>query len=239
MGGASVALDGAWSMFGNQAGIAEITKPEFGLTVMNLYLVKELSTRSVIAVLPWQGSVFGISYSQFGVSYFRRNNYDFTYARKISQKFNFGVQFNLHSVYFPEDNKSEFTHGLQIGVQLKANEDVVFGFHLVNPYKTSIKTYSGQYSIPSYFRFGFSNRMSQYFVFVSEFESDFYRHNLLKVGFESNIFQKIYFRTGLTYKPYSLNAGIAYKVKWLTADLSYTWSQNLGTSPSISLLFGL
>lgn len=239
LAGASSALSGIWSIYGNQAGITEIQNKEIGLSFTNLYLLKELSTRTGIFVFPFDNNVFGFSFSQFGKSIYRSNSYGFTYARKLSPKLNFGAQFNIYSLFFFEDNKTEFTHGLQLGCQYGINQNLILGLHLVNPYKTFYKTYSGEYVLPSILRVGLSNKFSEFFKVVSEIESDFSKSYIFKTGIEYDILQKATLRGGFSNNPNAIYAGFGYNLKNISADIGLSWNQHLGNSPSISLLFGL
>lgn len=234
---AVVGLSDCWSVFGNQAGLAGIDRPVVGGSFQNRFLVNELSTRAGLLVLPVQSSVFAFSLSQFGQIPFRQEKFGLAYARKISPKLNFGLQFNSYRLFLSEENRSLTSFGAELGVQYLLTERMVVGFHVMNPYRTGIKLSSGLFRYPSRVNIGTSYRLSDLFSLTSELENDFDDHFILKTGIEYCILEKLFVRTGVSGKPYQLSAGIGFQVKKLTLDLATTYNQYLGNSPSVSFQY--
>jgi len=234
---ASVALSGSWSVFGNQAGLSGINHPEFGGAYQNRFLVDELSSRSVFFVLPVQSSVFAVSMLQFGRMPFRQEKFGLSYARSLSHHFSFGVQFNYYRLFFSEDNRTVGSSGLEIGAQYLHSNRLVFGIHILNPYKTGIKMLSENFYYPSRINFGTLYHLSDSFSLMSELESEFDQHFVLKTGFEYVILEKLFLRTGISGKPYQLSAGIGFRINKLTLDVATSYHQVLGNSPSASFQY--
>lgn len=234
---ATVGLSDCWSVFGNQAGLAGIDRPVVGGSFQNRFLVNELSTRAGLLVLPVQSSVFAFSLSQFGQIPFRQEKFGLAYARKISPKLNFGLQFNSYRLFLSEENRSVTSFGAELGVQYLLTERLVVGFHVMNPYRTGIKLRSGLFRYPSRVNIGTSYRLSDLFSLTSELENDFDDHFILKTGIEYCILEKLFVRTGVSGKPYQLSAGIGFQVRKLTLDLASTYNQYLGNSPSVSFQY--
>lgn len=234
---ATVGLSDCWSVFGNQAGLAGINRPVVGGSFQNRFLVNELSTRVGLLVLPVQSSVFAFSLSQFGKIPFRQEKYGLAYARQISPKLNFGVQFNSYRLFLSEENRSVSSFGAELGVQYLFTERFVVGFHVVNPYRTGVKLSSGMFRYPSRIKAGAFYRLSDLFNLTSELENDFDDHVVLKSGIEYNILEKLFVRAGVSSKPYQLSGGIGFHVKKLSLDLATTYNQYLGNSPSVSFQY--
>ena len=234
---ASSGLSGGWSVFGNQAGLAGIDRIVVGGSFKNRFLVNELSTRAGFLVLPVQSSVFALSLSQFGQIPFRQEKYGLAYARQISPKLNFGVQFNCYRLFLSEENRSVSSFGAELGVQYLFTERLVVGLHLVNPYRTGVKLSSGMFQYPSRIKVGAFYNLSESFSLTSELENDFNDHFVLKSGIEYTILEKLFVRAGVAGKPYQLSGGIGFVVKKLTLDLATTYNQYLGNSPSVSFQY--
>jgi hypothetical protein len=234
---ASAGLSGGWSVFGNQAGLSGINHPVIGGSFQNRFLVKELSTRFGFLVLPIQSSVFAFSLSQFGQIPFRQEKYGLAYARQISPKLNFGMQFNCYRLFLSEENRSVSSFGSELGVQYLFSERLVVGFHVINPYRTGVELSSGTFRYPSRIKVGTFYRLSDLFSLTSEFENDFGDHFVLKSGIEYTILEKLFLRTGVSGKPYQFSAGIGFETKKLTIDLATTANQYLGNSPSVSFQY--
>ena len=234
---ASVGLSGCWSVFGNQAGLAVIDRPEIAGSFQDRFLVSELSTRSGLFVFPVQSSVCAISIYQFGKNPFRQEKFGFAYARQLFPQLNFGVQFNYFQMFLSEDNRSVGTSGLELGFQYLFVKKLVLGFHVLNPYKTGIRTLSGTFLYPSRINFGVLYHLSDVFSIATELDNEFNRQFIVKTGLEYIILENLFLRTGISGKPYQLSAGIGFKVKELIMDLATTYNQYLGNSPSISFQY--
>jgi len=234
---ASTGLSGSWSVFGNQAGLAGINQVVVGGSFQNRFLVNELSTRAGLLVLPVQSSVFAFSLSQFGQIPFRQEKFGLTYARQISPKLNFGMQFNCYRLFLSEENRSVSSFGTELGVQYLFTERFVVGFHVMNPYRTGVKLSSGMFRYPSRIKAGAFYRLSDLFSLTSELENDFDDHIVLKSGIEYSIFEKLFVRAGVSGKPYQLSGGIGFQVKAITLDLATSYNQYLGNSPSFSFQY--
>jgi hypothetical protein len=231
---ACVALTGCWSVFGNQAGLAGIDRPELAGSFQNQFLIRELSTRSGLFVFPVQSSVYAVSVYQFGKNPFRQEKFGIAYARQLFPQLNIGVQFNYFQLFMVEDNRSVGTSGLELGFQYLIAKKLVLGIHVLNPYKTVLKTFSGIYRYPSRISFGACYHLSDYFSLTSELDNDFNRQLILRTGLEYIILEKLILRTGISGMPYRLSAGIGFQVKRLIMDLATNYGQYLGNSPSVS-----
>ncbi|MDP3643123.1 MAG: hypothetical protein Q8S54_08025 [Bacteroidota bacterium] len=234
LAGSSSVLSDCWSVFGNQAGLAVINRIEIGGSFENRFLVNELSTRAGLLVVPIQSSVFAVSFYQFGKIPFRQDKLGIAYARHLSEKFNFGLQFNYYWLFFSEENRSLGSAGVELGFQYLVTSQLMLGIHVVNPYKTAIKTSSGNFPYPSLINFGVLYHLSESFSMMSELENNLTNHLKVRTGMEYNIRNRIYLRTGVSGKPYQLSAGFGFHLKKLTMDLSTTYHQYLGSTPSIS-----
>ena len=237
LAGASVGLSGCWSVYGNQAGLAQIDRTEVGGSFQSRFLVSELSTRSGILVIPVQSSVFALSFSQFGKNPFRQEMLGLSYARQIFPGFNFGIQFNYYRLFLAEDNRNSGAAGMELGVQYLFPDRLTLGVHVLNPYQTGITTGSGIYRFPSRLNWGANLRLSDLFSLSTELEHDFEHHVIVRSGMEYAILEKFFVRAGFSGKPYQLSAGIGFQVKKLSIDIASAYHQYLGDSPSVSFKY--
>ena len=239
LAGISVSLADCWSVFGNQAGLAQINHPTVGGTFQNRFLVKELSTSSGLFILPVQSSVFALSAYQFGQTTFRHEKFGIAFSRSLSRLLHFGIQFNYYRFFLAEENQTIGSFGLELGFQYQLTKQLLLGIHALNPYKTAIKTFSGEYSYPSRFNFGASYQVSESFGFVTEVEKDLSFPLNIKTGLEYSILDKLVIRTGISGKPYQLSAGMGFAVNRMKIDLAVSYNQYLGNSPSVSFQYQL
>jgi len=237
LGGITVCLTDSWSVFGNQAGIAETVNPTISGTFQNFYLIKELSGRAGIFILPVQSSVIAISIYQFGETTFRQEKFGMTYARKLSPKLNFGIQFNYYRFYLAEENQTLNSYGIEMGLLYRLSQMILLGIHTINPYKVSINTFSGNYDYPSKINMGANIEISKSFGFFTEIEKSVSYPVNVKTGIEYNIMNKFYLRSGISGKPNLLSAGIGFEINKMKIDLAVAYNQQLGNSPSASFQY--
>lgn len=237
LAGASSSLADCWSVFGNQAGIANIERPTVCGNIQNRFLVKELSSSTGIFILPVQSSVFAFSVYQFGKNTFRNEKIGIAFARSLNPKFHFGIQFNYYRFFLAEENQSIASFGLELGFQHQLSDQIILGIHAINPYKTSVKTFSGEYSYPLRFNIGAHYQLSEPFGLVTELEKELLHPMNFKTGLEYTILKKLFIRTGISSKPYQLSAGLGFTVDKLKIDLAVAYNQYLGNSPSVSFQY--
>lgn len=237
LAGISATLADCWSIFGNQAGLAQINCLTIGGSLQNRFLVKELSTSSGLIILPIHSSVFAFSMYQFGKTTFRQEKLGIAFARSLSPKLHFGIQFNYYRFFLAEENKTIGSSGVELGFQYQLTDHLLLGIHALNPYKTNLETFSGKYSYPSQFNFGAYFQLSESFAFVTELQKDLLYPLNIKTGLEYDVLNKLYIRMGVSGKPYQLTAGMGFTVKMLTLDLAVAYNQFLGNSPSVSFQY--
>lgn len=236
LAGISVCMADCWSVFGNQAGLAPTGHLTIGGSFQNRFLVKELSTSSGLIVLPVHSSVFAFSAYQFGKTTFRQEKMSIAFARSLTPRLHFGIQYNYYR-FFLEENKTMGSFGLELGFQYQLTDRLLLGFHALNPYKVSIETLSGKYSYPSLFNIGANFHLSESFTFLTELQKDRLYPLNIKTGLEYAILNKLFIRTGISGKPYQLTAGMGFSLKMLTVDMAVAYNQYLGNSPSVSFQY--
>lgn len=233
----SASLADCWSVFGNQAGLAQINQLTFGGTFHNRYWIKELSASAGLFVLPVNASVFAFSLYQFGQTSFRQEKLALAYARSLNPRLDIGIQFNYYRYFLAEENRSIGTPGLELGFQYQLTDQLLVGLHALNPYQTSLQTLSGEYSYPSRYDLGAYFQLSDSFGFATELQKDHLHPITLKTGLEYDIANRLFIRTGIAGKPYQLSAGMGFGVNRLTIDLAVSYNQYLGNSPSFSFQY--
>lgn len=233
----SVGSSGLWSTSGNQAGLANLSNPEIAVAFQNRFLVPDLSDRIALFAFPFQSNVFALSFYQFGDIPFRQEKIGLAYARHISPKISFGLQFSYFRFYLPEANRSAVSAGMELGFQYQAGPKLNLGLHVTNPYQTEVKTYTDQFKYPSQIKFGFQYNLSEACLWASETEYEFRRRFRLKTGLEYDIREKLFLRIGIATNPYLLSSGIGFRVRRMSVDFGNSFHANLGDSPSVSLSY--
>lgn len=237
LAGISVSLADCWSIFGNQAGLAQIDCLTIGGTFQNRFFVKELSSNSGLIVLPLHSSVFAFSVFQFGKTTYRHEKLGIAFAKSLNQRLHFGIQFNYYRFFLAEENKTIGSYGVELGFQYQLTDHLLLGIHALNPYQPRIETFSGEYTYPSRFNIGTYFKLSESFGFLTELQKDLSYPINMMTGLEYNVLEKLFIRTGISGRPYQLSAGMGFVVNKLKIDLAVAYNQYLGNSPSVSFQY--
>jgi hypothetical protein len=73
MGNAGVALQNVWSIQKNQAGIAELKKPELAMAYEKKYGISNYNTKSLVFAFPLKNYVLGTSFQNYGVESYKES----------------------------------------------------------------------------------------------------------------------------------------------------------------------
>jgi len=230
---ASVALSGPWSVLGNQAGLAKISRLELAGSFQSRFMVHELSGSTATIAVPVQTSVFAFTFSQTGKQIFRRELLALSFARTLAPKINFGLQFNYYRLLMAEEASYANSVGFEMGIQYSPKPELTIGAHILNPYQTGVHTLDGTYLYPRLFGCGINYRLAEPFVVLAEIDHDFSSHLLVRAGFEYVCFEKFFIRTGVSGKPYLWSFGFGFELNSLVVDLAATYHQYLRYSPNI------
>lgn len=224
----------AWSVFGNQAGMADLNSIRVGGAVQNRFLVKELSTNACFVAVPVLGSTFAVSYCLFGKNQFRQEKAGFAYARRLGKYFKSGVNFNYYRLFLSEENRWVGTSGIELGIQYEKEKQFAIGMHLTNPYHTEIKMMSRNYHYQSSVIVGVLYHVSESYLLMTELENDFEGRLKAKAAMEYKLLSRINLRTGVSANPFLFSAGFGFLIGRMTIDMATSYQQVLGNSPSVS-----
>lgn len=232
---ASVSFSDVWGTFHNQAGIAGLEGFSAGFFYESRFGVDLLSLSAGSVVLPVGEGAFGLSFFQFGSGVFKENKYALAYARQFSEKWSAGIQFDYLTQAFPENARAKGFPTVEGGVLFQPSEKLHLGAHLFNPVKGGIDAPAGKVEMPFVFRTGGHYRFDEMVLLAFEVQKDNQNPALLKTGIEFSPVENLALRLGVSGKPFKYTAGVGYKTGNLSADLGFSYHENLGITPSISV----
>ena len=190
LGNASVTLTDPWSVYHNQAGLARLDKISFGIDYSNRFSLSELSTKSLVAGIPTNFGVVGVSFSYFGYSLYNNSKVGLAYARSFGDNFSAGLQFNYMSTRLGENYGEKGSMTIEAGVLAQLNKNLSVGAHIFNPTRTRLLEYEIQQvtlveHIPTIMRFGLNYTFSEKVFVTLETEKDIgFRSEERRVGKE-------------------------------------------------------
>ena len=238
LGNTGVIKSDVWSVFHNQAGLANLENFNLGLHFENKYGIKELSHSAIALALPTNRGTFGLSLSYFGYSKYNESKIGLAYAKKLFEKVSAGIQLDYFntSIYGNYGNGGVLT--AEIGLIFEPVENLLIGAHAFNPVRTSYNTYDDE-ALSTALKLGMAYSFSENVLLSIEVESDFENATNFKSGIEYQVIKQLYLRAGINTNPASYHFGLGYQFYQIIADLAFSHHQVLGYSTNISLRYSL
>lgn len=173
-----------WTAFNNPSMLGYLTNSEFQIQFSNRFIIPELSTKSIQLGLSTNLVNTGLSFSHFGYSQYHEMMIGLGFARNFADKFAMGVQFNYFTTYFAASNSYRSALLPQIGISVKISPTLNFGFNVINPFQTNIKTEFSIKRIPSIFSLGTEYFFSKELVWRLQMDKEMSSNYRFASGFE-------------------------------------------------------
>ncbi|PKP08945.1 MAG: hypothetical protein CVU09_13445 [Bacteroidetes bacterium HGW-Bacteroidetes-4] len=236
MGNASVMLYDFWSVFSNQAGLANLENPTLGFDYSNHFWLSETGTHSGAFVLPTRSGNFSLAFKRYGYVLYSENNLGLAYARKLGEVISASLQFDYLFFHQSENYGNRGAFLFETGIIAQINPDFSVGLHLYNPTRVKLADYADE-RVPTVMRFGLAYSFSPWVLFSIETEKSVEQKARFKCGLQYEPIKFLYLRTGLMTQPNSFTAGMGYRIKNFTTDLAFVSHENLPLSSQIALTY--
>ncbi len=236
MGSSGVAFPDLWSVTHNQAGLALLAKPTFGLFYENKFSIKELGLKAGAFAYPTSSGVFAIDLMQFGYSKYNESRVGLAFAKSLGKYFSMGIKLNYINTFFAEEYGNKGTAIAEIGFLAQPAKHLYIGGHVYNISRSKIANYNDE-RVPTIITFGMSYEFSEKVLCTIEAEKDIEYKPIYKVGMEYKFIENLFIRAGVTTNPNQMSLGIGYVFKRLKADISFSSHQVLGISPHFGISY--
>jgi len=231
-----------FSVFQNQAAIAQLTKPAIGVAARNNYLIRELNQSSIAAVVPTKFGVIGASLSLSGFELYKEYTAGFAYALAISEKFALGSKIEyLHIRQQEFYGYTSIFYG-ELSLLGQITDKLTIGAHIFNPTTSSFNDME-KTDFPIKETIGIGYQFSPEFTFFLEQNSDF-ETNTLRIAGEYLFKNLFILRAGtqIFNNRVVFNAGTGFILQHLILDIAFENSQitennNLSSAISLSYIF--
>lgn len=236
MGGSAVATTGLYSLFSNQAGLAQLDGVHAGIYAENRFLMSELSMYAFGAAIPTKSGTFGLGGVYFGNSLYNERNIKLTYGRKLFKNFRIGAEFDIAGISISEyGSKTAITFGL--GLQYDISPDVTIGAQIYNPLRVQLTDLDDDL-LPTLITVGASYRPTEKITLLAEAEKNMAHTASFKGGIEYQVVKALYLRAGYSSAPSQTTFGVGVNLKAVKIDLAGSFHPVLGYSPHISIYYG-
>lgn len=236
MANSGVVESNIWSVYHNQAGLANLESFSFGLHFDNKYGVKELSHSAIAVAAPTDKGTFGLSLSYFGYSKYNEKKIALAYAKKLFDKVSAGIQLDYFNTSIYGDYGTGGVFTAEIGLLFEPVKNLLIGVHAFNPVRTTYNTFDEE-ALSTTLKLGVGYYFSEKVLFTVELESDLENTTNFKTAIEYMPMEKLFFRAGINTKPVSYHFGVGYQFYQIITDLAFSHHEILGYSTNISIRY--
>ncbi len=236
MGGFTTTLSDLWSTNNNQAGLGFVKDLSAGIYYENRFLLKETSLKAGALVLPLKAGAFGLSITSFGYSAYSENKVGLSYGIKLVEKFSVGIQLGYLNTKLTSEYGQHHAFTASIGIMGNLTKQLSMGVHVYNPNRSKLVEYNNEH-IPTIMKLGLDYKFSNKVILAVETEKELNFKPVVKVGVEYHAVEMLYLRGGISSNPTMSSFGFGVKLKQFKLDVSSSFHQTLGLTPSLSLIY--
>lgn len=237
LGTASLCIDDVWAVNNNPGAFGFIEENGVGVSYENRFLLKELSTQSMVFGYHTQKSGnFGIHFQQYGFDLYREMQGGLTYGMKLFDNFSAGVSINYHRIRLAENYGSTNLLAASLGLFYQMNDDFDLGLSIQNLSRTKLAEFDDE-RLPTNFTLGMRYHFSEKAFWTVDVEKDLVHPVNFKSGIEIQAHEIFALRLGINTYPFQSSFGLSFKLKKFQLDLASMYHTQLGLSPSGGLVY--
>ena len=239
LAGASTALISPFSVFNNQAALAQVKRFSIGIDYRQPFLIDGFADKALAVVIPTPLSTFALSVQQKGILGYNESRFGFAMANSLGKRISAGIQFNYFQVDFPEQGSHRGTFLIEFGILYQTTKNVTLGLHIFNPAGASIESLNLKSDLPVSATSGISVKPSSNLLFVAAIAYCTDKPLNIRMGIEYQFAESFFLRGGFSGKPIRHSVGLGYKCRSFATDFAMVHHETLGYTPSISILLNL
>jgi hypothetical protein len=231
----AVALPGTFSVFHNQALLADLKSVSIGISHRKPYFIPGYNESAISVVIPVPAAVLAIGITQSSLASYHESGFGISIAKKLSGSLSAGLLFNGFFISFPEVGSFKGSFQLDGGLKYSCSEKLMLGFHVKNIIHTKTETFQYNLSFPFTVRGGACYELSEKILLTAEAIRDEWRAVAFRCGSELTLLDKFKLRGGIATLPFQHSLGFGYALRSCNIDFALVHHELLGYSPLLSL----
>ena len=234
---AVVALPGHFSIFQNQAFLAEEKFPSLNLSFRQPWLIKGYHESALSLVFPIPSAVLSLGVAQSAVATYKETSVSISMAKKLTRKLSAGICINYFFLNLPGTSQSTGSFQVDCGIGYQHSRRLSLGIHLRNCAQTAAETFQYNLLFPLVIRSGASCRLSEQLLLAGETTFEKVGGVAFRFGTEYKLIENFLLRGGLTTNPFQHSFGFGYRWRFCQLDFALVHHEILGYSPLFSINF--
>lgn len=223
-----------FSAFNNIAGLAQLNWREVGIYYSPApFGLSELANGYIAYLEPTSFGSLSFGAMTYGFELYRESKFLFGFSNKISNKFFYGLSFNVHSVNI-KNYGSDFSFYVNIGSLVYLLRNLRFGFFIENLNRATFSEDKEQ--IPTVIHSGFSYDILNELSINISLEKDIRYKPSFKFGVDYDLIDNLSVRTGFSNNPANYSAGIGINYSVFNLDYASFYHNDLGLTHQFGLI---
>lgn len=237
LGAYSVDHIDVFSFTANQAALARIKSPAFGVYGEKRFLLAATNMYSAVIALPTQNGNFGFQADYFGYKNYDESQLGIAYARSLGAKLDVGIKFNYYSFRIPGYQHSS-TINFEAGAIARLTDKLSAGIHVYNPVGGNFSKMENE-KLGSIYKFGIGYQASENFLISAEMVKQEGIPVNVNAGVQYNFDKQFFARMGIASENGSPYGGAGVYWNNLRVDVSASYHPQFGISPGLMLIVNL
>lgn len=226
--------DDVFALFNNPAGLSTLKTREIGFYYSPApFGVKELSNAFAAFCEPTQYGSFSAGFSTYGFELYKETKLALGFGRKIADNFFVGITSIYQNVSINNYGSKGFLF-FNLGAIAKLNDQIGFGFAVLNTTRSSIADESNQF--PTVFWLGTDLKFLKEIVFYAAIKKELGFDPSIRLGTEYSIIDFLKLRVGVSNEPTTYSGGLGFVYKFVQADYAISSHLDLGLTHQFGLI---
>jgi hypothetical protein len=225
-----VASTDQWSAFHNQASMAYCSSFSLGVALETRYMMKEMSTRALTAIIPGKPAPLGIIMTYYGNGQYGILTGGVGSAIILTDGLSLGVQTDIISEHCAGEYKDITYITFETGLLARVSPVVSVGMHLFNP----VAQFN---NLPSSIRTGISWSPDKNLSLAFEALKTSGEALSIHTGISWSLPATVILRAGYSTCPSCFAFGTGFSVGRLSIDSGFLINNETGVTPSVSFLW--
>jgi hypothetical protein len=223
-----------FSVFNNQAALAQVKSKSVGVYGERRYLMEGLNNYLAAGAIETRPGCFGFELGYFGFNRFNQSRGGLAYALELGSRMTMGAEFNFHSINIPGYGRASGL-GFELAALFHLTEKLSAGMQASNP--VGGKFGQTKEKLPSVYRGGIGYDPSHEFFAGIEIIKEELMPVYVNAGMQYAGIPGVSIRTGFTSSSNSWWMAICYLWRSLRIGISISFHPVLGITPGFFFLY--
>lgn len=234
LAGSTVMNQGLFALYGNPAGLAQVTQVQGIALLESPFALSELQRAGFGLAVPLENSAFGFKAASYGFDAYREGQFSLAYSRMLNANLSLGGEIIYWHQHIPAYRSAGFLT-FALGFQARLSPTLQAGAQLYNPIRARVTEDETTFSS---LQIGLLYQPSEQLDILAEVYKDLDFPAEIKAGIDYWIDPRLALRLGIGTAPVRISFGLGIQVfpGW-AIDMAASRQEFLGFSPGFSLRY--